>query len=137
MSYRIVLAEDNKSLGQVIAFRLRREGWQVIWELDGAAALDSIITKQPDLIILDIMMPVMDGYEVLERVKRLEATRNTPVIILTARGEREDVLKGISLHADDYLVKPFSSNDLAVRVKKVLGDLPPRKREDEGPDKES
>jgi len=88
---------------------------------NGEEALAAIKTEKPDLILLDVMMPVMNGYEVLRRVKEDENLKNIPVVMLTARAQEKDVVKGIDLGADDYIIKPFHPAELLARVKRILG----------------
>ncbi len=122
MSYKIVLAEDEPQIARLTKFKLEREGFEVIWEKDGGAALESIKANNPDLVLLDVMMPVMDGYQVLKKMKENENTKNIPIIMLTAKGQEQDVVKGIEMGSADYVVKPFRPAELVARIKKILGD---------------
>jgi len=122
MKYKIILAEDEPQIARLIKFKLEREGYEVIWEKDGGAALESIKENTPDLVLLDIMMPVMDGYQVLKKIKEDENLKNIPVIMLTAKGQERDIVKGIEMGSEDYIVKPFRPAELVARIKKVLGD---------------
>ncbi len=125
MKHRILIAEDDQDIGRLAVFKLKREGWEIIWKTDGKSALDSALIMPPDLIILDIMMPVMDGYEVLDALKKDQKTQDIPVILFTARGQVSDVMKGKQFKVVDYIVKPFKPNELAGRVRKILeGDKP-------------
>ena len=99
---------------------LEDKGYEIIWEKDGESALNSIKTHLPDLVILDIIMPVMDGYQVLEKIKADENTRHIPIIILTAKDLSVDLIKGRRLGADDYIVKPYNPNLLEERIKLLL-----------------
>ncbi|MFC1614892.1 response regulator transcription factor [Gemmatimonadota bacterium] len=130
MKYKIVMAEDEPDIGRLTMFKLKRAGYEVIWEKDGAAALDSITKEKPDLVILDIMMPVMDGYEVLEAIRETSAFHDLPVLLLTAKAQQADVAKGIELGATDYMRKPFQPNKLVERVAQMLENK-------KGPDKET
>ncbi len=121
MTRKIVLAEDEPQIARLIEFKLKKEGYQVIWKENGEEALKAIKMDKPDLILLDIMMPVMDGYEVLRRLKEDENLKSVPVIMLTARAQEKDVVKGIDLGAEDYITKPFHPAELLVRVKRILG----------------
>lgn len=121
MAKKIVLAEDEPRLARLVEFKLKKEGYQVICKGNGEEALEAIKAEKPDLILLDVMMPVMDGYEVLRRVKEDESLKNIPVVMLTARTQERDVVKGIDLGADDYITKPFHPAELLARVKRILG----------------
>ena len=133
MKYLVLVAEDDKDIGRAIVLRLKREAWDVIWETDGDSALKAILENMPDLVILDIMMPGMNGFQVLEAIKGNDVTRHIPVVFLTARGDPSDVRLGIELHVADYIVKPFKLNDMAARVKRLLENVVPRRRETSGP----
>lgn len=121
MSHRIVLAEDDPQIARLTSFKLEKEGFEVIWEKDGGAAFESIKSNLPDLVLLDIMMPVMNGYQVLKKMKEDDEIKNIPVIMLTAKGQERDVVTGIEMGADDYIVKPFRPAELTARIKKILG----------------
>lgn len=117
----IVIAEDQSDIAQLVLFKLNRQGYEVFWGKNGREALDLINENQPDLVILDVMMPIMDGFEVLRTIKNDPATKDIPVIMLTAKTMEEDILKGFDSGAVDYIGKPFSVTELAARVKAVLG----------------
>jgi len=117
---RIVIVEDEKDMADLVARRLTREGYVVDVAYDGLSGLDMIRTKSPDLAIVDIMLPAMSGTELLQQVRQESATANLPVIIMTAKGEESDVVVGLTLGADDYVVKPFSLSVLVARVTTVL-----------------
>ncbi len=121
MTKRIVLAEDEPQIARLVEFKLKKEGYQVTWKENGEEALKAIKEEKPDLILLDIMMPVMDGYEVLRQVKEDESLKDIPVIMLTARAQERDVVKGIGSGAEDYITKPFHPAELLARVKRILG----------------
>lgn len=114
---RILVVEDEPMMAEVVERYLRRDGYTVRAVHDGNAALDAYDRFQPDLIVLDIMLPGIDGLEVC---RRLRARAATPVIMLTARDEEVDKLVGLGLGADDYVTKPFSPRELVARVKAVL-----------------
>ena len=119
----ILLAEDEPQTAQLIEFKLKQAGFKVVHAPDGEKALALVGPTRPALILLDGLMPVMDGFEVLRRLKEDPATRNIPVIMLTARARDKDVVTGLELGAADYMVKPFSPSELVARVRKVLGPL--------------
>ena len=114
---RILVVEDEPMVAEVVQRYLRRDGHEVQVVRDGNAALETFDRFQPDLIVLDVMLPGIDGFEVCRRVR---ARSQTPVIMLTARGEEIDKLVGLGLGADDYVTKPFSPRELAARVKAML-----------------
>ncbi|MFL7871130.1 MAG: response regulator transcription factor, partial [Anaerolineales bacterium] len=114
---KILVVDDDRVLADVVAFTLRREGFDVIQAYDGAAGLQRWTDDQPDLLILDVNMPKMDGFEVCRRIR---AQANTPIILLTVRSEDDDVVSGLEIGADDYIVKPFSPRQLAARVKAII-----------------
>lgn len=114
---RIVTADDDPQLLRLIARNLEFEGYNVDTASDGARALEQIESTAPDLVLLDVMMPKMDGFTVCQRVREFSAV---PIIIVTARGQDQDKVKGLDLGADDYLTKPFSVEELLARVRAVL-----------------
>jgi len=120
MAKKIVLAEDEPQIARLVEFKLKKEGYQVVCKENGKEALEAIKADRPDLILLDVMMPVMDGYEVLRQIKEDENLRNIPVIMLTARAQERDVVKGIDSGVEDYITKPFHPAELLARVKRIL-----------------
>jgi two-component system, OmpR family, response regulator ResD len=116
-SGKVLVVEDEPMVAEVVGRYLRRDGYEVLTAGDGAAALDAVDRHSPDLIVLDVMLPGIDGIEVCRRVR---ARAQTPIIMLTARGEEIDRLLGLELGADDYITKPFSPRELVARVKAVL-----------------
>jgi two-component system alkaline phosphatase synthesis response regulator PhoP len=117
---KILLAEDEKQIGDMVAFKLSNSGHQVFRARDGEEALRLATAERPDLILLDVMMPVLNGFEVLRRLKGDPALATTPVIMLTAKGRERDVLGGLSAGAVDYIVKPFSLKELTARIDSAL-----------------
>ena len=115
MNKRILIVEDEENIVDILAFNLKREGYETMEAMDGAAGLELALARDPDLILLDLMLPNMDGFEVCRRIR--EAGRTTPVIMLTAREEETDKVLGLELGADDYITKPFSMRELLARVK--------------------
>lgn len=120
MEFRIVLAEDDPQIARLVTFKLDREGYVTTWADDGGKAYDTIVSTVPDLVILDVMMPVMTGFEVLEKMKRNDLVSHIPVIMLTSKSQEQDVLKGFSLGISDYIIKPFSPSELLARIKRTL-----------------
>ena len=120
MPNRILIAEDEEHIAKLVGFKLEREGYEVQWAENGEIALRCLDTYTPDLIILDVMMPVMDGFTVLKHLKEDERYREIPVIMLTARGQEQDVVRGFDLGTEDYIIKPFRPAELLARVNKIL-----------------
>ncbi|MCL6629238.1 MAG: response regulator transcription factor, partial [Armatimonadetes bacterium] len=117
---KILLVEDEASLAETISYNLREEGYKVHVVSDGLSALDSIRTEKFDLILLDIMLPGMDGLDITRILRQDMLTAHIPIIMLTARVEETDRLIGLELGADDYITKPFSPRELVARVRAVL-----------------
>ncbi len=115
MGKKLLVVEDEKNIVDILAFNLRREGYEVIAAMDGATGLTLALAEDPDLILLDLMLPKLDGFELCRRLR--EQGRTTPVIMLTAREEESDKVLGLELGADDYITKPFSMRELLARVK--------------------
>jgi DNA-binding response OmpR family regulator len=114
---RVLVIDDDENLGEVVARYLAREGYEVEIARDGRTGLERALTWLPDLVVLDLMLPVVDGVEVFRRLRRVAPI---PVVMLTARGREEDRVAGLELGADDYVAKPFSPRELIARVKAVL-----------------
>ena len=114
---RILVVEDDPTVSEVVTRYLEREGFTVEVAFDGAAGLERALADPPELVVLDVMVPSLDGFEVC---RRLRATAPVPVIMLTARGEEADRIVGLELGADDYVSKPFSPRELTARIKAVL-----------------
>ena len=115
MSKKILVVEDERNIVDILTFNLIREGYETLEALDGAAGLKLALDQDPDLILLDLMLPKMDGFEVCRTLR--EQGRATPIIMLTAREEETDKVLGLELGADDYITKPFSMRELLARVK--------------------
>ena len=120
MKQKIVVVEDETDIRELIAHNLIRDGFEVETVLDGEKALQLIRDTLPDLILLDLMIPLLDGLEVCKALKKDEATSQIPIIMVTAKGEESDIVLGLGLGADDYLSKPFSPKELLARIKAVL-----------------
>ncbi|MDO9508877.1 MAG: response regulator transcription factor [Thermovirgaceae bacterium] len=120
MPERILVVEDEKTIAELIAEALKRRGYRVEAVHDGDGGLYAVETTLPDLVILDVMLPGMDGWEVCRRIRENPATKGIPVLMLTARRDERDLLAGFDVGADDYMKKPFSVNELAARVKSLL-----------------
>jgi DNA-binding response OmpR family regulator len=117
---RVLVVDDEKDLVDLISYNLTRNGYEVLAAQDGATALEVVERENPDLIILDLMLPEVDGTEVARRLKADSRTATIPVIMLTAKGEETDVVVGLTIGADDYITKPFSMKILLARVNTVL-----------------
>ncbi len=115
MSKRILIVEDEKNIVDILSFNLGREGYETLEAYDGEAGLQLALEQNPDLILLDLMLPRMSGFDVCRAVRA--KGQNTPVIMLTAREEETDKVLGLELGADDYITKPFSMRELLARVK--------------------
>ncbi|MEA3221877.1 MAG: response regulator, partial [Thermodesulfobacteriota bacterium] len=114
---KILVVDDEKDIVELIKFNLIREGFEMITSYNGEDALKLVKGKSPDLIILDLMLPGMDGLEVCRILKRNSSTFSIPIIMLTAKGEETDIVTGLELGADDYIPKPFSIKEIIARVK--------------------
>ncbi len=118
---RVLVADDDPDILSLVAYRLERSGYDVITAADGADALRLTLAHRPDLVVLDVMMPRIDGYGVTRAIRAHEPTERTPVLLLTARVQEADVARGFAAGADDYIKKPFSPQELRARVHAVLG----------------
>ena len=117
----VLAADDDEDILELVAFRLERSGYTVLKARDGEEALQVARDALPDLVVLDVMMPKLDGFEVTRRIRADGATKAMPVILLTARAQDADVQAGFDAGADDYLRKPFSPQELVARVQAILG----------------
>jgi DNA-binding response OmpR family regulator len=122
----VLVVEDDGALRDTIAYNLRREGYHVVTAADGVAALQLATQKPPALVLLDLMLPRLDGLDVCRQLRSRADTATVPILMLTARGEESDKVVGLELGADDYVTKPFSWNELRARVRALLrrGDIP-------------
>jgi two-component system alkaline phosphatase synthesis response regulator PhoP len=116
----ILVVEDEAILRDTIVYNLKADGYEVLTAGDGATALDLALHKRPDLVLLDLMLPVMDGLEVCRQLRKRNETAETPILMLTARSEETDKVVGLELGADDYVTKPFSWRELRARVRALL-----------------
>ena len=130
MTPNILVAEDEDSLATLLNYNLEKEGYAVAVAADGEEALMMVDEKLPDLVLLDWMLPKVSGIEVCRRLRARTETRNLPIIMLTARGEETDRIRGLDTGADDYIVKPFSMSELSARIRAVLRRLRPGLAED-------
>ncbi len=117
---RVLIVEDEPDIRELLVFRLERDGFQVTQCESGAEALRLVRTGRPDLVLLDLMLPEMDGLEVCRRLRQDPTTQTVPIVMLTARDDEVDRVLGLELGADDYVVKPFSPRELVARIRAVL-----------------
>ena len=120
MPKKIAVIEDNKTNIKLIRYQLEAEGFDIHVEETGNAGLKMIKIQKPDMIILDIGLPDIDGFEICKRIRNDAITKNYPIIMLTARGEDRDKIEGLSLGADDYVTKPYNAEELILRIKNLL-----------------
>ena len=120
MKERILIVEDDKHISKLVKFNLEKAGYECTVAATGEKALEALDDRPVDLIILDIMLPGMDGFGICRAIKEKEKLKNIPIIMLTAKGEEVDRIVGLELGADDYIVKPFSPRELVLRVKAIL-----------------
>ena len=121
----ILVMEDEDALATLLQYNLEKEGYDVVVAADGEEGLVQIDERQPDLVLLDWMLPKVSGIEVCRRIRGRPETRNLPIIMLTARGEESDRVRGLDTGADDYLTKPFSMTELIARIRAVLRRIRP------------
>ena len=117
----VLVADDDPDILSLVTLRLERDGYEVIGAPDGERAVEEALERTPDLALIDVSMPKLDGYEVTERLRQHEPTSAIPILLLTARVQDSDVARGIEAGADDYVTKPFSTADLRTRIQAALG----------------
>lgn len=117
---KILVVDDEPYVVRSLMFVLKKEGYKTIGAYNGEEALQKAVEERPDLIFLDIMMPKMNGYEVCQKLKENEETKNIYVIILTAKGQKEDKMKGVEVGANEYITKPFSPSKVVQRMKEIF-----------------
>ncbi|GLT15442.1 phosphate regulon transcriptional regulator PhoB [Vibrio algivorus] len=130
MSRRILVVEDEAPIREMLCFVLEQKGYQPVEAEDYDTAINKLCEPYPDLILLDWMLPGGSGINFIKHLKREELTRNIPVVMLTARGEEEDKVRGLEVGADDYITKPFSPKELVARLKAVIRRVTPTAIED-------
>jgi len=116
----VLLVEDDEAIGDLVKYNLERQGFSVDWVLDGKEALERLKEKKYDIIILDLMLPSVDGLELCQKVRQEGKNKETPIIVLTALGDEDTKVKGFAAGADDYVTKPFSVKELLARIEAVL-----------------
>jgi two-component system alkaline phosphatase synthesis response regulator PhoP/two-component system response regulator VicR len=129
MPKKILAVDDERHIVRLVQVNLERQGYLVVTAFDGKEALEKIDSENPDLVVLDVMMPYMDGFEVLQTIRKNPNTRDLPVIMLTAKAQDADVFRGWQQGVDCYLTKPFNPMELITFVKRIFKSL-----EEDGPD---
>lgn len=119
MPLKVLVCDDERHIVRLIQVNLEREGYNVVTAYDGKDGLEKVKAEKPDLMVLDVMMPYMDGFEVLKNLRRDPATESLPVIMLTAKAQDKDVFEGYHYGADMYLTKPFNPRELIAFVKRI------------------
>jgi two-component system alkaline phosphatase synthesis response regulator PhoP len=116
---KILVIEDDRDISELITYNLEREGYEIACLYDGSQAVDFVRKRRPELIILDLMLPEVDGLEICRTLKSDAATKQIPIVMLTAKSEEADVVVGLQMGADDYIPKPFSPKVLVARIKAI------------------
>ncbi|MEM7025648.1 MAG: response regulator, partial [Pseudomonadota bacterium] len=124
MNKRVLLAEDEPNIVESLTFLLDRAGFEVTVETDGRKALNAAVTDVPDVLILDVMLPGMDGYEILRQLRSDHRANNLPVVMLTAKGQREDRETALECGADLFITKPFANSEVIAAVKQLADKRP-------------
>ena len=127
---KVLVVDDERDIIELVSYNLEKEGFKVISAMDGEKALELVSSKEPEIIILDLMLPGIDGLDVCRELKRNDKTSSIPIIMLTAKGEESDIVIGLELGADDYITKPFSPRILVARVKAVLRRIETKEEEE-------
>ncbi len=117
---KILVVEDDRDISELITYNLEREGYEIACLYDGSQAVDFVTQRKPELIILDLMLPEVDGIEICRQLKSDAATKHIPIVMLTAKSEEADVVVGLQMGADDYIPKPFSPKVLVARIKAII-----------------
>jgi len=127
---KVLVVDDEKDIIELVSYNLEKEGFKVISATASEKALELISSEEPEIIILDLMLPGIDGLDVYRELKRRDQTSSIPIIMLTAKGEESDIVIGLELGADDYMTKPFSPRVLVARVKAILRRIESKKEEE-------
>lgn len=122
---KVLVAEDSPTVRRLVCARLESDGYDVLEAEDGESALEMARVEEPAAVVLDKVMPKLDGFEVIRRLRAEEATRRLPIVMLTERAGEEDVLSGLDLGVDDYMPKPFSPRELSARLARLVGRAGP------------
>ncbi|MCX8164817.1 MAG: response regulator [Aquificaceae bacterium] len=129
MSFKVLVIEDDKDLAELIAYNLKKEGYEPILCLRGKEAINTLLSQQPDIVLLDVMLPDYDGFKIAQHIRNNPELKDLPIIFITARDMEQDKLRGFSLGADDYITKPFSIKELLARIRAVLRRIGKEKRQ--------
>ncbi len=124
MTHKVLIADDEPNILISLEYLMKREGYEVSVARDGQEAIDAILRERPDLVLLDVMMPVKTGFEVCQEVRAIESAKDTLILMLTAKGRETDLAKGLALGANAYMTKPFSTKELVSRVRGMLEPMP-------------
>ena len=122
MPHKILIADDEPNILISLEYLMKREGYEVLLARDGTEALAAIVRERPDLVLLDVMMPGKTGFDVCQAVRADETLSGVKIVLLTAKGRDTDIAKGVALGATDYMTKPFSTKELAARVRSLLAE---------------
>jgi len=120
MAARILIAEDERDIRDLIAFSLRYGGFEVVEAANGQDAVDLAVEVKPDLILMDVRMPRMTGYEACKKLKSIDGMKHIPVIFLSAKGQEAEIQQGLDAGAEEYILKPFAPDELASKVREVI-----------------
>ena len=121
---KILIAEDEKDIRELIVFSLQFAGFDVVPAVDGQDAVEKALEVKPDLIMMDVRMPRMTGYEACAKMKTMDEIKDIPVVILSAKGQESEIQTGLNAGAYEYILKPFAPDDLIQRVKDIISSLP-------------
>jgi DNA-binding response OmpR family regulator len=124
MTHKILIADDEPNIVISLEYLMKREGYEVIVARDGAQALATILRERPSLVLLDVMMPGKTGFDVCQELRALPDFKDLPIVMLTAKGRDTDIAKGLAMGATAYLAKPFSTKEIAAKVRELLGGTP-------------
>ncbi|MFM9916260.1 MAG: response regulator transcription factor [Rhizobacter sp.] len=124
MTHKILIADDEPNIVISLEYLMKREGYEVIVARDGTQALEAIVRERPSLVLLDVMMPGKTGFDVCQEVRATPGVKDTPILMLTAKGRDTDIAKGMAMGATAYLAKPFSTREIAAKVRELLGGPP-------------
>lgn len=118
---RVMIVEDEPNIVESLSFVFSREGWQVAAALDGETAIERLLSEPPDVLVLDVMLPPLNGFEVLKRLRAEPSLKHLPVLVLTAKGQEKDRHTAMRLGADAFVTKPFSNRDIVQQVRELAG----------------
>jgi len=118
---RVMIVEDEPNIVESLSFVFSREGWQVAAALDGEPAIERLLSEPPDVLVLDVMLPPLNGFEVLKRLRSEPSLKHLPVLVLTAKGQEKDRHTAMRLGADAFVTKPFSNRDIVQQVRELAG----------------